>query len=204
MFNVLNPDRRFSLSIDFDGVNFVFFGNILNPAERRTVDVRVAQKFPNLSFDAIPMETYAYTKACETLNVAIKKYPFELEEKLKDWELIDDVEFVERVFVAYKQKEDEFKDSLKKNKDHRPTKESGNSNRPLPDEAISLHSSNRDARDGAESFSARGEHDTRRLQSDQETSDRPHEARRGDVENSLGVPTGRDGKRYEGGKLFTN
>ncbi|PJZ89556.1 hypothetical protein, partial [Leptospira levettii] len=81
------PNRNFRITVAHGGIDYSFQGKILNPAERRMVDVRVGQKFPGLAFEQIPLETFNWTRICETLNKAILTLPPELGvEKINDWD----------------------------------------------------------------------------------------------------------------------
>lgn len=183
MFNILNPDRSFVIKIDVGLVRLEFLGEILNPQERRKVDVRVAQKFPDLNFDAIPMESYAYTKACETLNLAIKQLPIQLE-KLKDWELLDDSDLVEKVFLAYKEKEDSFRGSLKKNHDTERIEQSGNNSRSFSNEDLQPASNDRDIGIGAKNIHSGVGESSRGFPTIETESNRLDETRRDSRENA--------------------
>ena len=132
--NILNPRRDFSITVD----GYTFFGLIPLPKDELTIDLNVARRLQGMPLQSIPSPTYQYTVMAETLNVAIREKPGDLDQ-LKDWMDHPDPDFVQNVFEKYGEKKAEFFASLKKNS-QRPAEHaqrSGHPNGSLPAEQVS-------------------------------------------------------------------
>ncbi|WP_016754849.1 hypothetical protein [Leptospira santarosai] len=116
---ILEPEKRYSLNVKFEGENYSFLAEIADPSTELDIEIAVAKRLNGASLESIPNSVYGYLIAIETLNHVIKEIPVNLQIRFNSFEKIRDKEFVVRLFNEYKKKENWFLAELKKNRDTR-------------------------------------------------------------------------------------
>ncbi len=115
---ILEPEKRYSLNVKFEGENYSFLAEIADPSTELDIEIAVAKRLNGASLESIPNSVYGYLIAIETLNHVIKEIPVNLQIRFNSFEKIRDKEFVVRLFNEYKKKENWFLAELKKKSGH--------------------------------------------------------------------------------------
>ncbi|TGM04862.1 hypothetical protein EHQ76_07410 [Leptospira barantonii] len=114
---ILEPEKRVSLNVNYEGGHFVFQAEIADPSTELDIEITVAKRLGGASLESIPNSVYGYLVATATLNHVIKEIPENFPTRINSFEEIRDKEFVIKLFNEYKKKELWFHGELKKNRD---------------------------------------------------------------------------------------
>lgn len=136
MPSILNLNRKYNIEVD----GFQFEIHIPTPKIRLQVDINVAKRLNGAKISSLPEGVHFYMETVETLNLIVTKYPPELQH-LKNWDELEDLDFVYLVYEAYSEKQRLFDEELKKNRDIGRTLQNGNDSRPVHNETIQNNAS---------------------------------------------------------------
>lgn len=138
MPSILSLNRKYSISTDEYGLDFDVY--IPNPKARLQIDINVAKRLNGAKIESLPPMVHEYMVAIETLNLCITKYPNDLKD-LKSWDEIEDLDFVDKVYTLFLEKQKLFEEELKKNRDTGRTVENRNDSGSIHNERIQNPSS---------------------------------------------------------------
>jgi hypothetical protein len=142
--SILNPKRDFN--IEEDGIQFVF--RVPTPGQKIDIDARVARRIGFAKLDSIPDASYWYAVALEYLTMCVT--PISPDYKNVIWAEVDDYDLVSGLYRKCIDKENEFLEELKKNKNDRRTSIDGTNVRSVPNEKSSNISEGKNGVGGSE------------------------------------------------------
>ncbi|TGJ99855.1 hypothetical protein EHO57_13930 [Leptospira langatensis] len=143
---ILTPNRNITISAtyygertDFKKKKFSFDVTIAYPQTVDDIDIGIAKRLGGAALESIRNSTYGYILATQTLNQIIEELPDEFD-GIRNFEELDDREFIVELYNSYSKQEDAFHEAIKKNRHAGSPEGSGNRSRSIPDEGDEITS----------------------------------------------------------------